>query len=321
MACSPNDALGRVIMRILLAGATGFIGRRLAELCMDVGHEVCAVARRADHHLPCRVIVAERPLDATSYAAAAAQAGSEIVINLLAAGVEPTDRDVGRLLAANAEFPARLASVLPQAGVKAMIHIGSSAEYAASPTATPLPETAPLERSRLYGATKAAGSILVQTTAKAAGLPVLVLRPFNIFGAGEKPHRLFPALARHLRRGEHVNLSEGTQIRDFLWVDDACNTILVAADALLNGTIEPGEYNLASGNATSVRDFVLTLANVANGDRTLLRFGAVPMRPDDLPYVVADTTKLDKAIGVASRTSLDQALMAALRNLDRGGSH
>ncbi len=94
---------------------------------MDVGHEVCAVARRADHHLPCRVIVAERPLDATSYAAAAAQVGSEIVINLLAAGVEPADRDVDRLLAANAEFPARLASVLPQAGVKAMIHMGSSA--------------------------------------------------------------------------------------------------------------------------------------------------------------------------------------------------
>ncbi len=76
-----------------------------------------------------------------------------------------------------------------------------------------------------------------------------------------------------------------------------------------------GEYNLASGNATSVRDFVLTLANVANSDKTLLRFGAIPMRPDDLPYVVADTTKLDKAIGVAGRTSLDQALMAALRDL------
>jgi len=286
---------------------------------MSVGHEVCAVTRRADHRLPCPVIIAERPLDATSYAVAAAQAGSEIVINLLAAGVDPSDRDVERLLAANAEFPVKLASVLPQAGIKAMIHMGSSAEYAAVPAAQPIPETAPLERTRLYGATKAAGSILVQAAAKATELPVLVLRPFNIFGSGEKPHRLFPAIVRSLRHGEHVNLTDGTQIRDFLWVDDACNAILVAADALLNGAIEPGEYNLASGSAISVRHFVLTLADVANGDRTLLRFGAMPMRPDDLPYVVADTSKLDKAIGTTGRTRLDQALMAALRDLDQGG--
>lgn len=306
-------------MRILVAGGTGLIGHRFVEMSVAAGHDVHAVVRRADHALPCPVTLTQHPLDAALYGRVAAETGTDVMVNLLAAGVEPSDRSMERLLSANAVFPARLASCLAYSGVRAMVHLGSSAEYAAQPSSEPIRETAPLERERLYGATKAAGSILLQAAAHAAGLPVLVLRPFNIFGAGEKPHRLFPTVARRLRRGKPVELSDGSQVRDFLWVDDACETILSAAAALLEGGMESGEYNLASGKPVSVRDFALTLARVAGADEALLHFGTVPMRPDDLPYVVADTAKLDGAVGVADRTGLEPALAAALRGMSQQG--
>lgn len=306
-------------MRLLVAGATGLIGRRFVEMSLDAGHDVHAVVRRADHALACPVTLAPDPLDADLYGRVAAQTGRDVMVNMLAAGVHPGDRGAEKLVAANAVFPSRLAASLAPAGIRALLHLGSSAEYAATAASQPLPETAPLERERLYGATKAAGSLLLQATARAASLQAVVLRPFNIFGAGEKPHRLLPAILHKARRGEPVELSDGTQMRDFLWVDDACATILVAAAALLEGGIEGGEYNLASGTPVSVRDFALTLARVAGFDASLLRFGAIARRPDDLPYVVADTAKLDRALGRADRTGLEPALAAALRSMDLRG--
>lgn len=306
-------------MRILVAGATGLIGRRFVEMSLEAGHDVHAVVRREDHALACPVTLTPDPLDATLYGRVAAQTGRDVMVNLLAAGVHPADRGAENLVAANAVFPSRLAASLAPSGVRALVHLGSSAEYAADPSLQPLPETAPLERDRLYGATKAAGSLLLQATARAANLPAVVLRPFNIFGAGEKPHRLLPAILRKARQGEPVDLSDGTQMRDFLWVDDACATILTAASALLAGRMDSGEYNLASGKPVSVRDFALTLARLAGFDASLLRFGALARRPDDLPYVVANTAKLDQAVGPADRTGLEPALTAVLREMDQRG--
>ncbi|MCK9910954.1 NAD-dependent epimerase/dehydratase family protein, partial [Microbacteriaceae bacterium K1510] len=97
-----------------------------------------------------------------------------------------------------------------RAGARAFAQIGSSAEYAPLPEPRPIGENDPPERERLYGATKVAGSLLLRTTAQAVDLPYAVLRLFNIFGPGEKEHRLLPSLARALSGGKPAALSPGT---------------------------------------------------------------------------------------------------------------
>lgn len=302
-------------MRVLIAGATGFIGRRLVSELTEAGDTVLAVARRSDHGLACRTTVVADPLDPATYRALMAEGNIDAVVNLLAAGVHPQDRDPERLLAANTVFPARLALAAADCGVSAFVQIGSSAEYAPRPDAGPIPETAALETSRLYGATKAAGSLLVQAAAGDAGLPTAVLRAFNIFGPGEKPHRLFPALVGKLARREPVPLSAGTQVRDFLYVDDACAAIRRMAYALAAGEAAPGVYNLAGGEPVTVAAFAVALAETLHADRTLLRFGELPMRPDELAAVTAATEKLDRAIGPARRIDLREALAEGVRAL------
>lgn len=302
-------------MRILVIGATGFVGRRLVGHLRSKGELVHAVARRPDHGLPCPTTVLSNPLDGAAYRTVLEDNGIETVINLLAAGVEPSDRDAERLLTANATFPALLTVAAAQAGVKSFLHVGSSAEYAPYPEGAAIPETAPLEVTRLYGASKAAGSILVQAAGRSGDMRASVLRAFNIFGPGEKPHRLFPAVASKLSRHQPVDLSLGTQVRDFLYVDDACAAMGRMADAMAAGVAADGVYNLASGRPLSVAGFVSALAEAMGADPELLRFGALPMRPDDFPVVVAATGKLDSVIGPASTRDLRTAFAEGLRDL------
>ena len=302
-------------MRFLVAGATGFLGRRLVATLVAAGDEVWAVARRADHGLPCPTRSVDDTLDPETYRAVVADHRIDAVVNALAAGVHPSDRDAGALVAANVIFPAALVRAARAAGAPVFIHVGSSAEYLAGYARTPLAETAPLETTRLYGATKAAGSILVQALAREAELPAAVMRAFNLFGAGEAPHRLFPSLARRLAAGQAVDLSGGTQVRDFLHVDDACRAIRRMAGALAEGRAAPGVYNLASGEPVSVRDFAAATAEALGADPALLRFGALPLRPDDLPFVVGDPSRLEAVLGPHRRPGLRQAIDRAVRDL------
>ncbi|UIJ71067.1 NAD(P)-dependent oxidoreductase [Aurantimonas sp. HBX-1] len=305
----------------MVTGATGFVGRRLVGSLLAAGDDVHAVVRRPDHRLGCPVTVAEDPLDATACGDAARDFRAEVVVNLLAAGVDPTDRDPERLVAANVLFPARLARAAAAAGAKAFVHLGSSAEYAPGPEGERLDEAAPIESERLYGSTKAAGTLLARSVGEASFLPTAVLRAFNMFGAGEKPHRLFPAVAGKLSRGEPVDLSAGTQVRDFLSVEDACAAIRRMAAALLAGDARPGIYNLASGVPLTVAAFVAQLAEILAADPALLRYGVLPMRPDEIPTVVGATDRLDAAIGPALQTDLRTALTVAIDQLNLERAH
>jgi len=309
-------------MRILVTGASGFIGRRLVACLLAGGDEPYAVCRRQDHGLACRAVVAEDPLDAGFHEALIAAEGIEVVVNLLAAGVVPSERGADRLVAANSVFPSSLAAAAARAGARAFIQIGSSAEYAMTGELQAIDEGSPLERQRLYGATKAAGSLLAQSVACSMDLPTVVLRLFNVFGPGEKAYRLFPAIAHALAEGRPVPLSAGDQIRDFLQVDDVCAAIREVAHRLAGAGAElSGEYNLASGEAVSVRDFALEVAAAMEADAALLRFGEVPKRPDDLPYVVASTHRLDAVIGTAKSRSLNAAIAESLYEMQLKGTN
>lgn len=303
-------------MRVLVTGASGFLAQRLMKVLRAQGHEPLATTRNRGA-AGSNVYLLEDALDADSYSRLIEEQEVEAVVNTLAAGVDPSDRDIAQLLHANTLFPAQLAANAKAAGARVFIQIGSSAEYAPVAKSTGLNEDDTLTRDRLYGATKAAGSIALQAVAGEVGLGWATLRLFNVFGPGEKPYRLFPSLVGRLARGEAVPLSAGTQMRDFLFVDDACRAIAKILETLDRDHTISGTYNLASGEGVSVGDFARAIAAEMRVAPQLLKFGELPMRPDDLPYVVADTGRLDALIGPASHTALRDAIARTLIETNR----
>ncbi|GAB2921219.1 NAD-dependent epimerase/dehydratase family protein [Paraburkholderia jirisanensis] len=300
-------------MRLVLTGASGFVGTRLAQLLvsenvevMHIGRSACAVPGVGN------VVVPSLTPEAL---AAHLPSGFDGLIHLAAAGVKPTDRDVSTIVNINSMLAPQLVCLAAQRDIRSVVAVGSSAEYSAIGAKTPIDENSPLETQKLYGASKAAGGILALATGAACDLPVAVVRLFNVYGPGEASHRLLPSLAAGLRKNQPVKLSAGTQIRDFVYVDDACNGLIAVLNALVSKRLPSGAYNLATATGHTVADFAQQACKALDAPSELLQLGALPMRPDDLPYVVGNSGKLKDACGWRADTSLEEGIKRALAEM------
>jgi nucleoside-diphosphate-sugar epimerase len=298
-------------VRILLTGATGFIGGRLARRLVSGGHEVISLGRR-----PCGIAgvedrVIER-LEVPCIGEGLAGRRFDAVFHLAAAGVAPEQRDAAKLFALNSELPAAIVAAAAAGGASAVVLAGSSAEYRQSGDGKPLTEQAPLETSRLYGASKAAGGRLALACGAGQGVAVGVARLFQVFGPGEPPHRLLTSLVEGLQRKQPVPLTPGSQVRDFVHVDDACSGMLALLAALRSGSLPSGAYNISTGKGRSVAEFARATAQLLKADEELLKFGALPLRPDDLPSVVGDASLIRRACSWAPTYTMEQGIEAAL---------
>lgn len=171
-----------------------------------------------------------------------------------------------------------LAEAAVRSGVRRFVGIGTCFEYDDTPgllsTATPL-----LPRT-LYGCSKAATFMTLSGFLPQQGVEFLWCRLFYLYGAGEKPNRLFPYLNRQLSAGLEVNLTSGDQIRDFLDVEVAANEIVDSAASDMQGAV-----NICSGIPISVRQFAERIAD-QYGMRSMLRFGTRPDNLQDPPLLV-----------------------------------
>ena len=288
-----NDARALHGARVLLTGASGFVGTHVARALHASGARVTGVSRTARDGSDGLDWIALRDWSEVGLREALSGGDWTAVVNAAAYGVAPSDRDPGEASRVNAHGVGLLARLAAERGAKAFVQIGSSSEYNATLESGPLhPERSPLETRRLYGATKAAGMVLARATCAAGGVGFRGLRLFNAYGPGEAPHRLLPSLVRGLQTGR-VALSSGEQERDFVYVEDAAAAIAAAlADALADG----GDWiaNIATGRATSVRAFAETIADAVGAPRERLGFGDIAQRPDDLPRVVGSPNALHR---------------------------
>lgn len=141
-----------------------------------------------------------------------------------------------------------------------------------------------------------------------------LLRLFKAYGAGEAPHRLLPALVKDLSRGERVALSAGTQVMDFVYIDDIVE-VLIRAEAHCHDKGGAATWNVATGRGHSVREFAESVARAMDADPSLLDFGAIGMRKDDEPWLVGAPDRLRAELGWQPSTPLDAGIRAAVAAL------
>ncbi len=144
------------------------------------------------------------------------------------------------------------------------------------------------------------------------GVSVAVARIFNVYGSHEAPHRLLPTLLRKLGEGQPVALSSGTQVRDFIYADNVAEGLWRIAEGLRQEKLRSGAYNLCTGVGHSVGEFARAVATTGGYDRMLLHFGEIPMRADEVQFLVGDPSALRSAIGWRSRYDLAAGLKAVL---------
>jgi nucleoside-diphosphate-sugar epimerase len=294
------------VRRVLVTGASGFVGRPALGALAARGFDVHAVARGApDDATPGITWHAADLLDAARRRSVLDAVGASHLLHL-AWYAEPGAFWSARENAAWVAATVALVDEFALAGGRRATLAGTCAEYDWTAPG-PLAEDAPLAPATYYGTCKDATRRVVEGLAAAAGLSLAWGRIFFVFGPGEDARRLVAGVARALVAGERAATSAGAQRRDFLHVDDVAG----AFAALLDSPVE-GAVNIASGEAASVRAVAEALAQAA-GRPDLLDVGAVPRRAGEPEEIVADVSRLRDEVGFRPRRSLSDGLADTVR--------
>jgi len=290
--------------RVLITGASGFIGRHCLDTLIHRGYEVHAVAR---HPLDTCSDVIWHDVDLLLSGAPAKLAHSVRATHLLhfawytRHGLYWTAPENNQWLVSSIE----LVDAFADAGGERAVCAGTCAEYAWNNRPCDERDT-PLTPATPYGSAKVALHSRLDELAGARHFSLGWGRIFFPYGPFENASRLVPSVINSLMRRELVKCTSGDQQFDYLYVQDVADAFVAFLDSSVTGAV-----NIASGLPFRVRDIVMTLARQLDG-LDLLRLGALPQRPNDPRFLVASIDRLRKEVGWRPAFSLDQALSLSI---------
>ena len=272
---------------ILVTGAAGWIGRRVARLIAAKGHRVLALIRPGSPRTAGQcdrqaMTWLESDLEAPGPLAARLREDPPQVCVHCAWHTEP-----GRYLHAvenldSVRSSVSLLAALRDAGCRRFVGLGTCFEYAFEGVTAPLRETARLEPRPLYAACKHAVHLIAEQMFD----DFAWVRLFHLYGPGEARGRLVPHLLDTLLAGQPCPLTSGTQTRDYMHVDDAAAAIVAVALSNTRGAI-----NVGSGIPVTVANLAGMVAELG-GAKALVHLGAIEARPGDPAFAVADVRRL-----------------------------
>jgi nucleoside-diphosphate-sugar epimerase len=214
--------------RILVTGATGFIGQRLAQrLAQEEGAQVTGVSRRPERADPLQEVgVVYQQADMADFAAIERIVeGQEIIFNLAVAPGNSPEEVAQRLNVAAVEYLVRAAA---QAGVQRVVHFSSVAAYG-PPSDPVITEAMALdsEQPAPYGRTKALGDMRALQVGEEAGQEVTVIRPGQVYGPRGRSWTI--NLFNLVKRGVPVILGDGTGHAHPIYIDNLVDGLVLVA--------------------------------------------------------------------------------------------
>jgi UDP-glucose 4-epimerase len=302
-----RDRLGRVIV----TGATGFVGSALTQRLASDGIDTVCLVRKGCSRIRqlqglAHVTCLETDFSALDLASILAKHTPDVVFHLAAAGVHPMDRDPEQLIAGNVGLTTALVQACAKRPPRRFLFAGSCSEYAPIAHGVLLREDHPLLPSSLYGAAKASAYLLGRSLAMSFEVPFVSLRLFGIFGPGEGPERLIPHLWAHFSTGQTPRLTPGEQSRDFTYIDDVVEALLLAST---NHSLEPYRaYNVCSGRPTQVRDIAQLVARATGRTDPDVGLGRLPYRVDESQWIVGDPSSFTEVTGYAPRICVEEGI-------------
>jgi GDP-L-fucose synthase len=293
-----EEAGGGPVTRILVTGGGGFVGSHLVERLRDQGEDPF-VARRRDYDLT-RWDDAERLF---------ADARPELVYHLAAevGGIGANRANPGRYWYANLIMGAHVLELARQTGVGKVAIAGTVCSY---PKHAPVPfherdlwDGYPEATNAPYGVAKKAVLVGAQAYREQYGLNAIFLLPANLYGPRDNFHptnaHVIPDLIRKLvdASGEVVLWGDGSPTREFLYVDDCVEGLLLAAERY-DG---PEPVNLGTGDEISIRDLAQLVAEVTGFEGSIAWDTSMP---NGQPRRRLDASRARELFGFEAATAL-----------------
>jgi nucleoside-diphosphate-sugar epimerase len=296
--------------RVLVTGASGFIGQPVVKALVEGGWTVIGTSRTRPAQDPGVANWIEIDLLTQDPRSLVAAARADVLIHLAwiaTPGIYGESlENLDWLRASTALSAAFLAE-----GGRRLVGAGTCLEYdlGHEGAETTGPRT-------LYAAAKHACRLAFERQVSATqGASLAWPRIFFLLGAKDHPDRLAPGLARRLAAGEAAEISQGLVERDFIDVRDAARAI-----AALAGAEASGAFDIASGHGWRLRDLAEAIARAA-GRPDLLRINPALDRAGEAPRLVGDPGPLTLATGYSPLYSIDQSIADLLRRREPRSSN
>ena len=278
-------------MRVLITGATGFVGSCLARRLLREGHNVHVFIRKESNTWRLEDIrknITEHRVDLRDAALVDETVGKimpQVIYHLATYGGFAGQKDATSILESNFLGTVNLLRACEQTGFDYFVNTGSSSEYGIK--SKPMEELDILEPLEAYGVSKSASTLFCQSEGTAKKLPIVTLRLFSPFGPWDDQKRLIPYLIKSILRGEAPKLSTPESVRDYIFIDDVLDAYTAVVEQTFYGEI----FNIGSGTQH-------TIGAVVAATRGILQKGPEPvwgsvqkLRPEPAVWVA----NVDKA--------------------------
>jgi nucleoside-diphosphate-sugar epimerase len=300
--------------RVLVTGASGFVGANLVRRLLKDGHETHLLLRPSHQSWRIEEIAGDVQAheadiaDVDGVRRVITTVKPHWVFHLAAFGAYPNQTGFERMLATNIKGCAALVDACIETGTESFVHTGTSSEYGYKDHAAREDEA--LEPNSHYAITKAAATHYCQWAARERNLNAITVRLYSIYGPFEEPARLIPTLIRHGMQGKLPPLVSPRIARDFVYVDDAIDAMVqvAAAPSIPRGAI----YNICSGVQSTLAD-VIAVARRVMGIVEEPVWSSMPDRSWDTDRWVGSPQRIEREIGWRAQTTFEEGLKNTLR--------
>ncbi len=200
--------------------------------------------------------------------------------------------------------------------VKRIMHYSTSEVYGSAQTSA-MDEKHPTLPHSVYAVSKLAGDQLCRVLAKAQGVPVVIVRPFNCYGPRETHPYVIPEIIAQLARSDEVILGNLEARRDFNYVDDTARAVSMLAT---KGGIEGEVFNVGSGRDYSVKELAEATSAIMRNGPARIRLDKGRLRPYDVTRLICDNTKVTNLTGWKPEVTLEDGLRRTVEWYRENGS-
>ena len=295
---------------LLIIGGTGFIGRNVALEGVNRGFQVSIISKNNCPKLKQVKGVEYIVVDITNKHDLSFKLKGKFFDYVLNLGgyVNHTNYSDGGDEVINVHFNGtkNLVNSIDKRYLKAFIQIGSSDEYGAN--------TAPQNESQRelpispYSFAKAASTHFLQMLYRTEGYPVIVLRPFLVYGPGQDDNRFIPQIIKGCLSNDNFSVSHGEQLRDFCHIDDIVDAIFltIKSESCFGNII-----NIASGNAISLKEVIKIIQKIIG--RGNPQFGQISLRALENQRLYADISMAKKLLNWKPKIALKDGLEQVIK--------
>jgi nucleoside-diphosphate-sugar epimerase len=191
--------------------------------------------------------------------------------------------------------------------INLFVQVGSSLEY--GKLNSPQKENQICRPVSFYGKSKLMASQYLKQVNKKSSFPFVVLRLYQIYGPKQKFDRLIPNVIKSCLKNQKFKCTEGTQKRDFLYIDDLINLLL---KIMKTKKIKSGVYNVGSGSPTQIKFIINCVIKKIKKGKPL--FGKIKMRKDEIANLYPDVTKIKNNFKWKAKLSIIKGLHKTIKS-------